>query len=58
MELIALANEFKIPIIADEVYYGLSFDKDRPFHSFGNLTSDVPIIVSYCYNMLVYWSPL
>ena len=46
MKILEVANHYKIPIIADEVYYGLSFDDSRPFHSFGNLTSDVPIIVN------------
>lgn len=44
MKILEVANHYKIPIISDEVYYGLSFDDSRPFHSFGNLTSDVPII--------------
>ena len=43
-EILAVANEYKIPLIADEVYYGLSYNEDRPFISFGNLTSDTPII--------------
>jgi len=47
LEIIALANEYKLPIIADEVYYGLVYDEEAEFHSFGNLTTDVPIIVSY-----------
>ena len=46
MKILEVANHYKIPIISDEVYYGLSFDDSRPFHSFGNLTSDVPIIVN------------
>ena len=43
-EIIAVADELKIPIIADEVYYGMSYDPERPFVSFGNSTSTVPII--------------
>lgn len=35
MEILALADELKIPIIADEVYYGLSYDPERPFVSIG-----------------------
>ena len=34
-EILAIAEEFKIPIIADEVYYGLTYDPERPFVSFG-----------------------
>lgn len=34
-EILAVADEYKIPIIADEVYYGLSYDPERPFISFG-----------------------
>ena len=43
-EILAVADEFKIPIIADEVYYGLTYDPERPFISFGNATSTVPVI--------------
>ncbi len=43
-EILAIADEFKIPIIADEVYYGLSFDPERPFVSIGKSTSTVPVI--------------
>jgi len=41
-----LAEEFKLPIIADEIYYGLVYDKEEgeEFYSFANLTTDVPII--------------
>jgi tyrosine aminotransferase len=44
LEIIAIADEFKIPIISDEVYHGLSYDEDRPFISFGNITHNTPII--------------
>jgi tyrosine aminotransferase len=44
MEILAIADEYRIPIISDEVYYGLSYNPDRPFHSMGNLTSTVPVI--------------
>lgn len=40
-----MAEDYKIPIIADEVYYGLVYEDDSEFISFGNLTKDVPIIV-------------
>ena len=43
-EILAVADEFKLPIIADEVYYGLSYDEERPFISFGNATTTVPVI--------------
>lgn len=42
--ILALADKHKIPLICDEVYHGLSFDAERPFISFGNLSSNVPII--------------
>ena len=44
LEIISVADEYKIPIIADEVYYGLVYDENITFHSFGTLTKDVPII--------------
>jgi tyrosine aminotransferase len=43
-EILAVADEFKVPIISDEVYYGLTYDPERPFISFGNATSTVPVI--------------
>lgn len=43
-EILAVADEFKIPIISDEVYYGLSYDPERPFISMGHATSTVPVI--------------
>lgn len=45
-EILAVAEEFKIPIISDEVYYGLSYDPERPFISFGNVTKTVPVITT------------
>lgn len=33
-------------MIADEVYYGLSYDEERPFTSFGDLTTTVPVIAT------------
>lgn len=44
LEIIEIANEFKIPLICDEVYYGLSYNEERPFISFGNLAKDTPVI--------------
>jgi len=46
LEIIAVCDEHKIPIIADEVYYGLNYDKDSEFHSFGNLAVNVPVITT------------
>lgn len=43
-EILAIAEKHKLPLIADEVYYGLSYDPDRPFESFGNLTKTVPVL--------------
>lgn len=43
-EILAVADEYRIPIISDEVYHGLSYDEERPFISFGNMASDVPVI--------------
>ena len=53
LQIIEVANEFKIPIISDEVYYGLVYDDDVEFISFGNLTKDVPVIVKYYF--LMFW---
>merc|ERR1711994_57171 len=42
--ILAVAEEHKIPLIADEVYYGLSYNPAKPFHSFGTATTTVPVI--------------
>ena len=56
LQILEIANKHKVPIIADEVYYGLSFDESRPFYSFGNVTKDVPVIVSFfIFKSLVYF---
>ncbi len=44
LDLVALADEFKIPILADEVYYGIVYEKGLEFHSFANLTTSVPVM--------------
>ena len=44
LEIIAVADDYKLPLICDEVYYGLSYDPDRPFYSFAHLTDTVPMI--------------
>jgi len=46
LEILEVANEYKVPIISYEVYYGLAYGEGSEFYSFGNLTKDVPIIVS------------
>lgn len=48
MEIIKVAQDFKLPLICDEVYYGLVFP-GQTFESFGNLTDDVPML---CLNSL------
>jgi tyrosine aminotransferase len=44
LEILAVANEYKVPIIADEVYYGLVYEDGSEFTSMGNLTKEVPVI--------------
>ena len=48
LEILHVAEDFKVPLICDEVYYGLVFP-GQVFHSFGNLTSTVPLL---CMNSL------
>lgn len=43
-QILAIADKYKVPLIADEVYHGLSYDESRPHHSFGTMTSTVPVI--------------
>jgi tyrosine aminotransferase len=47
LEIIQVANDFKLPIISDEVYYDLVYEEGKEFHSFGNLTHEVPIMVLF-----------
>mmetsp|Transcript_7593 Transcript_7593/g.6955 ORF Transcript_7593/g.6955 Transcript_7593/m.6955 type:complete len:104 (+) Transcript_7593:564-875(+) len=44
LELIELAKELKLPIIADEVYHGLVYDGEEEYESFACLTKEVPIL--------------
>ena len=39
-----VANDYKVPIISDEVYHGLVYEDDAEFTSMGNLSKEVPII--------------
>jgi tyrosine aminotransferase len=48
LEIIKIAEEFKVPLLCDEVYYGLVFP-GQEFHSFGNLSTEVPML---CLNSL------
>jgi tyrosine aminotransferase len=43
-EIIAVANKVKIPLICDEVYYGLSYDENRPFLPFASVGTDLPMV--------------
>ena len=45
LDIIELADRYKLPIIADEVYANVVYDHNSQFHSLTQLTSDVPIIV-------------
>jgi tyrosine aminotransferase len=42
--IVAIADKHKIPMICDEVYYGLSYEEERPFYSFADITKQVPLI--------------
>ena len=44
MEILAVADKHRVPIISDEVYYDLSYDESRPFISMGELSENVPVI--------------
>jgi aspartate/methionine/tyrosine aminotransferase len=41
--ILELANRNKIPVVADEVYYGQVF-KGQETLSFGHVTKEVPVI--------------
>lgn len=44
LEIIKIAEAYKLPIVSDEVYFGLVYDEESEFVSMGHLTKDVPII--------------
>ncbi len=44
LEILEIANDVKVPIISDEVYYGLVYEDDAEFISMGNLSKEVPVI--------------
>ena len=44
LEIIEFAKRVHLPILADEIYYGVVYDDSAKFTSFGNLSKDVPII--------------
>jgi tyrosine aminotransferase len=43
-EIIALSEKHQIPIVADEIYYGFSYDENKPFYSFPEVDTKIPII--------------
>lgn len=63
LEILALAERVKLPIIADEVYYGMAYDKSIKFIPFAHVGADqkedapkVPII-SVCALSKIYCIP-
>lgn len=43
-EIIAVSEKHQVPIVADEIYYGFSYDEDKPFYSFAHVNTTMPII--------------
>jgi len=43
-EIIQIAEDYKIPIIADEIYAGMIFDETQKFINMAELTDTVPIL--------------
>lgn len=43
-EIIAVSEKHQIPIVADEIYYGFSYDESKPFYSFPHVNTTIPII--------------
>ncbi|CDW81383.1 tyrosine aminotransferase [Stylonychia lemnae] len=56
LDIISMANELQLPIISDEVYYGITYEEGVEFTSLGVLTKEVPII---CLNSIskMYYLP-
>lgn len=40
VEILKLAEKLKLPIIADEVYYGMAYDKSTKFIPFAHVGAD------------------
>lgn len=43
-DILSFCDEHQIPLVSDEVYHGEVF-KGVTFHSFGDVTDDVPVFV-------------
>lgn len=43
-EIIALAEKHQVPLVCDEIYYGFSYDENKPFHSFAHINTTMPVI--------------
>ena len=43
MKILEIAKKYKIPILADEVYFGIVYP-GKEYYPFANLDKDVPII--------------
>lgn len=43
-DIIALAEKHQVPLVADEIYYGFSYDDSKPFHSFAHVNTEIPLI--------------
>lgn len=43
-EILAVSEKHQVPIVADEIYYGFSFDDTKPFHSFAHVSTTTPMI--------------
>jgi tyrosine aminotransferase len=50
---LSIAEKYKIPILADEVYYGIVYP-GKEFHPFANLNKDVPIMVLTTFYLMCY----
>ena len=45
LELLRISEKYKVPILADEVYFGMTYP-GKSFHPFASLSSTVPLIVT------------
>mmetsp|Transcript_25244 Transcript_25244/g.29117 ORF Transcript_25244/g.29117 Transcript_25244/m.29117 type:complete len:130 (+) Transcript_25244:403-792(+) len=43
-EIIAVSEKHQVPLVADEIYYGFSFYEEKPFYSFAQISTTVPMI--------------
>lgn len=43
-EIVQISEKHKIPLVCDEIYYGCTYDDEKPFYSFAHINTTMPLI--------------